>query len=183
MQACETMGGADCICSDKTGTLTMNKMTVQNYWSNTMDEFPVQREEDKEVKEDEEGDDKSNKSEGSVQEKEEAINFEQKEKPLSKLEIKDFITNQDYLNLFIINCACNSSALLRPQKKGSKTEIAMLEFIERCGFKYQDLRKKYKVKDKFPFSSARKRMGIIIELVPGSNNYVIFEKGASEQIL
>jgi len=66
MQACETMGGADCICSDKTGTLTMNKMTVQNYWSNTMDEFPVQREEDREIKEDEEGDDKSNKSEGSV---------------------------------------------------------------------------------------------------------------------
>jgi len=66
MQACETMGGADCICSDKTGTLTMNKMTVQNYWSNTMDEFPVQREEDREIKEDEEGDDKSNKSDGSV---------------------------------------------------------------------------------------------------------------------
>jgi P-type E1-E2 ATPase len=52
MQACETMGGADCICSDKTGTLTMNKMTVQNYWSNTMDEFPVQAEEDREAKDD-----------------------------------------------------------------------------------------------------------------------------------
>uniref|UniRef100_A0A0G4IAJ6 Cation-transporting P-type ATPase N-terminal domain-containing protein n=1 Tax=Chromera velia CCMP2878 TaxID=1169474 RepID=A0A0G4IAJ6_9ALVE len=33
LQACETMGGADEICSDKTGTLTKNRMTVQALWN------------------------------------------------------------------------------------------------------------------------------------------------------
>ena len=33
LASCEIMGGANNICSDKTGTLTMNQMTVTNIWA------------------------------------------------------------------------------------------------------------------------------------------------------
>lgn len=71
--------------------------------------------------------------------------------------------------------------MLRPEPKGSKTEIALLEFIERCSMDYEKLRDMWPVSTKFPFSSSRKRMSIVLELEGGRRRLVC--KGASELVL
>jgi magnesium-transporting ATPase (P-type) len=43
LSACEIMGGANNICSDKTGTLTKNEMTVVKFWQGDVIELDVQQ--------------------------------------------------------------------------------------------------------------------------------------------
>lgn len=52
LASCEIMGGANNICSDKTGTLTMNEMTVTNIWNGRTQGSPSEWAIEIDVKED-----------------------------------------------------------------------------------------------------------------------------------
>ena len=82
--------------------------------------------------------------------------------------------------MFKVATCVNGTALLRPEEKGSATEIAILKYMEKVGVDYEVYRKNYEAKMKFPFSSARKRMSVIVNFQ--GENY-IFVKGASEMVL
>ncbi len=131
------MGGANNICSDKTGTLTMNKMTLTNLWNGSLKKVDVH-----------------------------------KENP----SLDDLTSNAEYLELLKIATCVNGTALLRPEEKGSATEIAILKYLDKVNVDYEEYRTKYEPKMKFPFSSARKRMSVIVNY---QDENMIFVKGAS----
>ena len=78
--------------------------------------------------------------------------------------------------MFKIGICVDSTAILQPTEKGSSTEIALLKYITKVGVNYTEYREKYQPLFKYPFSSARKRMSVIVEIK--EKNY-IFVKGAS----
>ena len=81
-----------------------------------------------------------------------------------------------------MSCAVNTSAEIRPDEKGSKTEIAILRALDKFGCPFEEIKKKYPViLKKIPFSSARKRMSVIVQ--DQSGKHIMLTKGASELIL
>lgn len=158
LRACETMGNATTICSDKTGTLTQNKMTVVSGVLGTSLHFGRENDEDNnQVK---------------------ALTFSSAFEQLSTA-VK---------NLLIQSAANNSTAFEGEEDGkatfiGSKTETAILTLAkEQLGMRpVGEVRASAKVVQFIPFDSDRKCMGAVIELTPGS--YRLLVKGAAEILL
>lgn len=79
-----------------------------------------------------------------------------------------------------MNTCVNGAAELEPEEKGSSTEIAILKFVKRCGIDYRAVREEHPTILKYPFSSARKRMSVVLE---NKGNQLILVKGASEMVM
>jgi Ca2+-transporting ATPase len=82
--------------------------------------------------------------------------------------------------MFSVGCCVNSSALLRPEVKGSSTEVAMIKLTEQMGYNYDNLRELHPTLLKYPFNSMRKRMSSLIEF---KGEKTLLVKGASEIVL
>eukprot|EP01091_Cochliopodium_minus_P014751 TRINITY_DN505_c0_g1_i1.p1 TRINITY_DN505_c0_g1~~TRINITY_DN505_c0_g1_i1.p1 ORF type:complete len:1009 (-),score=313.19 TRINITY_DN505_c0_g1_i1:89-3070(-) len=143
LEACETMGGATNICSDKTGTLTENRMTVV-----------------------------------------EAIVGD---KYFSNLERENVNLNEKVADLFAKSVSLCSTAFWTLDEQnlrryvGSKTECALLEFIEKSKYEFSEIRSSNPIKKMFPFNSTKKKMTALS--AGESGRVLIWSKGAPENMI
>ncbi|MFA4956822.1 MAG: calcium-transporting P-type ATPase, PMR1-type [Candidatus Methanoperedens sp.] len=150
----ETLGATTIICSDKTGTLTRDEMTVRNICV----------------------DGKMLEVTGAGYEPAgDFMNGDSKIKPEEKTTLG---------NLLIISALCNDSQLVNENStwhvKGDPTEGALNVLAAKGGIHKQEMEKRYKRTDEIPFSSERKMMTTIYSTPDGVFAY---SKGAPEVIL
>ncbi|KAJ5774005.1 hypothetical protein N7457_008901 [Penicillium paradoxum] len=153
LRACETMGNATVICSDKTGTLTQNKMTVVAGTWGSNESFS-------QGIDNEAGDGSMTTSAVSQQ---------------LSAPVKDLIVKSIALNSTAFEQEKEGSR----DFVGSKTEVALLQLArDYMGMDVASERGSADIVQLIPFDSARKCMGVVYRL-PGTG-YRLLVKGASE---
>ncbi|KAK2757201.1 plasma membrane calcium [Arachnomyces sp. PD_36] len=156
LRACETMGNATVICSDKTGTLTQNKMTVVAGTLGLRGAFNQLLNNDDDS---------------------ESTTLFQVAKGLS-YSVRDLIVKGIALNSTAFPGEENGQRTF----VGSKTEVAMLQLAnDHLGMDVTEERGNADIVQLIPFDSARKCMGVVIR--EPSVGYRLFVKGAAELML
>lgn len=149
----ETLGSTTVICSDKTGTLTQNEMTITKIYTN----------------------DKEYEVEGSGYKPEGDIRDENKKVVESDDQIKLLMTIASLCN--------DANLIRDGEEykiTGDPTEGAMLTFAEKWNINQEDLNEKHPRIQEIPFDSTRKMMTTFHEL---DGKYYAMTKGAPDIIM
>lgn len=167
LEAVETLGSTSCICSDKTGTLTQNKMTVENLWY----DGEVRRGHSKEIKG-----------------KDFDYEYDVEDPSFKVLHHTAMICSEAVFNVTDEEKKRAGFQYATAQVLGDASETALVKFyqpIEDIG-KTRSLYKFAKAKDgsdaKMPFNSTNKYALSIVEQEGPDNHYVSYIKGAPEKV-
>lgn len=186
LSSVETLGSTSHICTDKTGTLTKNEMTVKEIWLNDYTAqvggagykpwgailFKSKHRRHFVI--------------GDIDSNEEI--FEKRKKQLQQLQKSESPLYNELKMMSAISVLCNNAKLeferIQDENKytmlGDPTEGALLTFARKVGFEFTDFTSKYKKVHEHAFDSMRKRMSVIYKK-DGKNT--IFMKGAPDSIL
>ena len=156
MNAVETLGSATVICSDKTGTITQNQMTVRMIWAGNRT-FEVSGE--------------GYQAEGEIK----ASGGERVDEPPAALE-----------RLLRIGVLCNNAGLKEEEGgrrvEGNPSEGALLVAAGKAGLKLDRIREGGRRVAEVPFSSDAKYMAVLHSTNGGAGR-VAYVKGAPERII
>lgn len=155
LAAVETLGSTTFICSDKTGTLTQDQMTVrQVYTSEKLINIS-------------------------------GVGYEPKGDFSTENKISDISQNKSLQTLLMAGTLCNDTSLFNTEDagwdvKGDPTEGALVVLATKAGIIQSEVKERYPRIDEIPFSSERKRMTTIHNMPEGKTAY---SKGAPEVII
>uniref|UniRef100_A0A6Q2XHX3 Sodium/potassium-transporting ATPase subunit alpha n=1 Tax=Esox lucius TaxID=8010 RepID=A0A6Q2XHX3_ESOLU len=155
LEAVETLGSTSTICSDKTGTLTQNRMTVAHMWF------------DNQIHEADTTEDQSGASFDKT-----SITWGALARVAALCNRAVFKAGQDQL------------PILKRDTAGDASESALLKCIELSCGSVKQIREKNKKVAEIPFNSTNKYQLSVHETEdPNDNRYLLVMKGAPERIL